>query len=327
MTARFSVVACLVGVALAGLGLRAQPPAKESRLLLALSSFRDRPKHPEVFLYEHDGVSQGKILGKIESANLRSDYRPSLTADGKLCVFASETENQTSKIFFYDLAGKKLLTYPTINDSPNALLHPSVTGDGSLVAFAAWDKTGSSTRWDVALYSVTEKKFREKPRFCVQAFDERMPAFSGDGRFVAYVSNARDGAGLTDVRLWDLTKDEAVPLPGLNSPSLDASPSLSRDGRFLAFVSDRPGGAGGRDVYLYDRQSAALVPLPGLNSVASEQTPSLSPDGRYLAFVSERFPGEGERDVYLYDRQTNKLLPTPGLNSKREDFDPCLAQP
>jgi len=296
------------------------------RLLIAFSSFRDRPKHPEIVLYEHDGVSQGKIRGKIDSANLRSDYHPSLTQDGKLCVFASETENQTSKIFFWDLADKKLLTLPAINDSPNALLHPSISGNGALVALAAWDKAGSSTRWDVQIYDVALKKFLDKPRFNNQYADERMPAFSGDGRLLAYSSNAKEGRGLNDVWLFDLLKQTDVPLPGLNSPGMDMTPSLSFDGRLVAFASDRPGGSGGRDIYLYDREDKKLLPLPHLNSVANEQTPSLSAEGRFLAFVSERFPGEGERDIYLYDRQAQKLLPTPGLNSKREDFDPCMIE-
>jgi Tol biopolymer transport system component len=320
-------LAYLTFVVLVPLGLLlAQPEPDKARLLIAFTSFRDRPKHPQISLYEHDGVGQGKIIGTIDTANLRSDYRPSLTLDGKLCVFASETENQTSKIFFWDLGEKKLLTFPAINDSPNALLHPSITGQGTHVAFAAWDKAGSSTRWDVQIYDVAAKKFLEKPRFNTQFADERMPAFSGDGRFLAYASNAKEGLGVSDVWLFDVQEQVNVPLPGLNSPSLDVSPSLSVDGRLIAFASDRPGGAGGRDIYLYDREVKKLIDLPGLNSVANEQTPSLSADGRFMTFVSERFPGEGERDVFLYDRRMQKLLPTPGLNSKREDFDPCVIE-
>jgi Tol biopolymer transport system component len=321
---RASAIAGIFLLAVSGISAQTVDGPK---LLIAFSSFRDRPKHPEIVLYEHDGVAQGKIRGKIDTTNLRSDYRPSLTLDGKLCVFASETENQTSKIFFWDFAEKKLLAFPAINDSPNALLHPSITGNGSHVAFAAWDKAGSSTRWDVQIYDALAKKFQEKPRFNTQFADERMPAFSGDGRFLAYSSNAKEGRGLSDIWLFDVKEQADVPLQGLNSPSMDVTPSLSLDGRLIAFASDRPGGAGGRDIYLFDRSDKKFLPLPGLNSVANEQTPSLSADGRFLAFVSERFPGEGERDVFLFDRQTQKLLSTPGLNSKREDFDPCVIEP
>jgi Tol biopolymer transport system component len=299
-----------------------QPPKR--KLLVAFSSYRDRPKHPQIYFYEHDGVAGGKIVGSIDTVNNRSDSQPSLSADGRLCVFASEKENETSRIFLWSSAEKKLVDLPKLNDSPNSQIHPALTGDGQRFAFAAWDRPGSSQRWDVLLYDVAGKKLIDLPGLGSPKFDERMPCVSGDGRWLAYVSNQPGGAGLSDIYLYDRTAAKIVAVPELNSSGMDITPSLSHDGNLVAFVSDRPGGAGGRDVYLFDRTAKKLVPLPGLNSVAHEQTPSLSPDGRYLAFVSERIAGEGERDIFLYDRETQKLLPTPGLNSKREDIDPCV---
>jgi Tol biopolymer transport system component len=310
----------VIGGALLGHPAFAQEAPK---LLLAYCSTRERPKYPQVYFYEHDGASQGKVVGSIETANMRSDSHPSLSADGRLCAFASEVENQVSKIFVHDRAARKLLDLPVINDSPNAQLHPSLSGKGDLLAFAAWDRPGASNRWDVLLYDVSAKKLLDRPRFNSPSIDERMPCFSADGRLLAYVSNDK-GGGLSDVVLHERGQEKALPLPQLNSAGLDATPSLSADGNLVAFASDRPGGAGGRDIYLYDRRAARLLPLPGLNSVGNEQTPSLSPDGRYLAFVAERISGAGERDVFLYDRAQGKLLQAPGLNSNREDFDPCV---
>ena len=40
----------------------AQKPASP-KLLIAFASYRDRPKHSNIFFYEHDGVATGKILG------------------------------------------------------------------------------------------------------------------------------------------------------------------------------------------------------------------------------------------------------------------------
>src|SRR6478672_8558666 len=96
------------------------PPAnaggsQPKRLLIAFSSYRDRPKHAQIYFYEHDGVSQGKIVGNIPTINNRQDYHPVLTKNGKLCVFASELENETSKIFLFDMAEKKLITPAKIN--------------------------------------------------------------------------------------------------------------------------------------------------------------------------------------------------------------------
>src|SRR5262245_52032614 len=52
-----------LGVHLVGI-LPAQEPAA-GKILLALSSYRERPKHPNIFFYEHDGVGAGKIVGSV----------------------------------------------------------------------------------------------------------------------------------------------------------------------------------------------------------------------------------------------------------------------
>ena len=305
-------------------------PMPKTRLLIAFASFRERPLHPKVYFYEHDGVSEGKILGSIDAVNQRSDYHPSLSHDGRWCAFASERENDVGRIQVWDVKEKKLLVgplpgdYPGLNQSPNGQLGPSLSGDGKLVAFAAWARPGTGSRWDVLLYDLAAKKLVDLPGVNTPNFDERMPALSGDGRYLAYTTNARGGAGLTDIYLFDRQEKKIDTLPEMNSPNMDVEPALSADGRLIAFVSDRAGGAGGRDIYLFDRVTRKFVPLPGLNSAAHEQSPSLSPDGRFIAFVSERIGGAGERDIYLYDRKLEKLLPTPGLNSKQEDFDPCV---
>jgi len=306
--------------------LFAQAPAEgpPRKLLIAFASFRDRPKQPQIYFYEHDGVAKGKIVGSISTVTNRSDSRPALSLDGRFCAFASELENETSKIFLWDIAEKKLVLLPKVNDSPNAQLHPTLTGDGLFLAFAAWDRAGSSQRWDVMGYDVKEQKFVDLPGLNSPKYDERMPCVSADGRWLAYVSNRPDGVGVSDIWLYDRKNGKGVAVPELNSPGMDITPSLSGDGNLVAFASDRPGGKGGRDIYLFDRQAKKFRALPGLNSPAQEQTPGLSADGRYIVFVSERFPGEGERDIFLYDREAGKLLPTPGLNSKREDIDPCV---
>jgi Tol biopolymer transport system component len=315
---------CLV--ALAVLPALVQTPAgpAKQKILIAFASYRDRPRHPKIYLYEHDGFAAGKVVDSIETVNNRSDYHPSLSLDGRYCAFASELENQTSRVLVWDFREKKLLTLPALNASPNAQLDPSLAEDGRLLAFAAWNRPGAGQRWDVLGYDLIAKKLRPWPGLNVTSSDARTPCLSADGNWLAFASNRKGGAGLTDIYLYSVARGELVPLPGLNSPHMEASPSLSDDGRLIAFVSDRPGGAGGRDIYLYDRTSGRLVELPGLNSAAHEQSPALSADGRYIVFVSERISGQGERDIFLYDRQAGKLLPTPGLNSRAEDIDPCV---
>ncbi len=296
----------------------------QPKLRIASSSYRRSERQPKVYFYDHDGGSRGKIAGTIETGNKERDSHAVLSADGDYCAFAHELENQVSQIFFWDAIGKKLVTLPTVNDSPNSQLCRTLSSDGTLLAFAAWSRPGSNQRWDILLYNVAAEQFVSLPRLNTQAYDERMPALSGDGKLLAFTSNSPDGVGSVDIYLYDVKTSTVIELPAVNSPNRNVEPTLSQTGRWVAFSSDRSGGLGGRDIYVYDRASAAFVDLPGLNSVAHEQSPFISADGRYIVFVSERISGEGERDIFLYDRQADKLLPTPALNAKSEDFDPSV---
>lgn len=317
--------ATLVPVLAAAPGSLAADPAP--RILIAFASYRDRPKHPNIYFYEHDGVATGKIVGMVggSPAKVADAYgHPTLTHDGKLCAFTHEVENQTGRIVFWDMKSQKVVEPATALASPNAQMNPTFAGSGKLLAFSAWNRPGAAQGWRIFLFDVEAQKLLDLPGLTGADTDERLPALSSDGRFLAYATNAKTGAGLTDVFLFDRQVNKVLPLPEMNSKAMDAEPSLSSDGKRIAFTSDRAGGAGGRDIYLFDRGTGKFIPLPGLNTPGHEYSPALSPDGRYLAFVSERLGGMGERDIYLYDRDTGKLLPTPGLNSRADDFDPCV---
>lgn len=328
---RFLVCFLLVAALLDG--APAQPAAESVKLLLAFSSTRERrdPPYPKIYFYEHDGVGAGKILGSVDSVSggvnkSRADMHPSMSRDGRFCAFCSQFGvADGGRVEIWDRKENKLVALPAVQENPKIhQMGAALSGDGKLVAYMAWARPGSTTRWGVFLYDVVGKKTIDPPALNREKFDQRMPALSGDGRWLAFASNAPGGKGATDIYLYDLAAKKTLPLAEMNSKNLDMQPALNGDGRLVAFSSDRPGGEGGRDIYLFDRLDRKFLPLPGLNSADHEQSPSLSADGRFLAFVSERLSGAGERDLYLYDRQTKKLLPTPGLNSKEDDFDPCV---
>jgi Tol biopolymer transport system component len=319
-----SVVLCLCLVFVAAAPSVQKPAAK---LLIAFASYRDRPKYPHIYFYQHDGVATGKIIGAVGTPKgiASAEGQPSLSHDGRYCAFTYEIENKTSRISCWDLKEQKFVELPVLNDSETAVLGPSFSANGNLIAFTTWNRRGGpGPGWHVFLFDRSAKKLTDLPGLNSQAADDRMPALSGDGRWVAFASNRKGGMGLTDIYLYDRQAGKGVLTPGLNSPFTEVEPSLNADGSLTAFASERPHGAGGRDIYLFNRVTGTLVPSPTLNTLAQEYSPRLSPDGRFLVFVSERVDGQGERDVYLYDRDTERLLPTPGLNSKTEDFDPTV---
>ncbi len=303
-------------------------------LLIAFASFRTRSDAGNIFFYKHDGVSKGELLEPLptESPRRRSDYRPSLCADGRLCAFAIQyREVVPGELRLWDMRAKKLLTLPDRNKSGSDA-QPAMSGDGRWMAFCGWQRPGGLGAHDLFLYDLKENRLVDLPNLNTE-YDEQAPALSQDGRWLAYITNRPlSGAGfpgMARICLYDRSTGQDVPLPGMAMPPFrDCEPSLSGDGRYLAFTSHRPdpdGSEGPGSIYLYDRSAAAFVALPGLNSASHDCQPSLSPGGRFLAFTSERFDGMGQRDLYLYDIKTRKLLPTPGLNHASEEFEASIA--
>ncbi|MDA1015226.1 MAG: hypothetical protein O3A00_12335 [Planctomycetota bacterium] len=320
---------CLIwGIAVTALSVPSESTAadKLSRptLVISLTSFRDDNRYANVFRYELSPTGEGKFTGKVTPGGKRSDHHPSLGQDGSMCVFAGEVVGAVNQILSWDFSAKKSILLPMLNSNSTAQMAPSYCSSAGLIAFEAWNRPGNSGRWDILLYDIATKRFLDSPRLNTAKFDERKPALSPNGKWIAFTSNALGSESLTDIRLYDRERADTIALPGLNSTAMDSEPSLSDDGRWLAFVSDRPGGSGVRDIYLYDRLSRQLVALPGLNSPGQEQSPSISRDGRFIAFVSERLDAAGERDIFLYDRLAKQLVPTPGLNSAGDEYDPCV---
>src|SRR5262249_48699097 len=99
----------------------AEQPAAP-KLLIRFGSYRRPPKHPNIFFYEHDGIGEGKMAGKVGTQrNVASaEGHPSLSADGRFCAFTFELENNTGRIYFWDRKEQKLVEHAEMNSSPNA---------------------------------------------------------------------------------------------------------------------------------------------------------------------------------------------------------------
>lgn len=163
------------------------------------------------------------------------------------------------------------------------------------------------------------------------------PAVSGDGRFVAFDSEATnlvrgDRNRTTDVFVRDLVRRRTVRASvrsdgkALNGSS--EQPAISGDGRIVAFTVRRlrsrtqalqhiyvrnlsTGRTTRADAHVRDR-NGRRVPASHLY----DTTPTVSADGRYVAFVATRFngprrraAGHGDSDylgAILYDRRTGR---------------------
>jgi hypothetical protein len=150
-------------------------------------------------------------------------------------------------------------------------------------------------------------------------------ALSGDGRFVAFSSDATnlvpgDTNGLRDVfvrdRLLGTTIAVSVDASGVPGNASSGWPAVSGDGRFVAFVSDCsnlvPGDTNGtadvfvRDLMLGTTERASLG-SGGVQANGGAESVAISSDGRFVAFGSvatNLVAGDtnGIGDIFLRDR-------------------------
>jgi uncharacterized repeat protein (TIGR01451 family) len=162
-----------------------------------------------------------------------------------------------------------------------------------------------------------------------------MPAISGDGRFVAFVSLAdnlvpSDTNGFADTfvhdRLTNVTERVSVSNRGRQGNNhsgligVAAYPAVSADGRFVAFVSQADNLVSGdrnvnADVFVRDRLLGTTERVT-VNSAGEEadlggEGPAINADGRFVAFQSQAqnlVPGGNPfpfvDQVYVHDRET-----------------------
>lgn len=189
----------------------------------------------------------------------------------------------------------------------------AISGNGRYVAFQSGTTNlvaGDTTSGENQDLFVHDRKTGKTTRVSVgihgtEANDTSFqPAFSADGRFVAFTSAAsnlipNDTNNSNDVFVYDQTtrKLERVSIAsgGGQGNGMSWQPAISADGRRVAFTSSAsnlvPNDTNGNsDIFIFDRQThqTRLVSV-GKNGGAARGTsdrPAISADGRAVAFES-----------------------------------------
>ena len=207
---------------------------------------------------------------------------------------------------------------------------PSISGDGSLVAFVSQSTnfvtgvSGSQIYVHNRQTNQIEVISRDSDTTVVNEGDaiSSDPAISADGRFVAFVSQSSNlvlGVSGQQVYLRDRQTGQTTLVSSNSSGAtsnglVNIAPAISSDGQFIAFVSNATNlvtGVNGQQVYLRDRVAGTTSLISKDNSPLPVQgnddgnTPTVSSDGRYVAFASLATnlgtPG-GNQQIYLHDR-------------------------
>ncbi len=163
-------------------------------------------------------------------------------------------------------------------------LAPCFAPDGRSVVYCAHQKPNLVSL--VRLELVRGTREAVFPSMTAHQFD---PAFSPDGRFLAYSMSS--GSPQLVLVIHDFRDGTDAQFRPLDARATARSPRFMPNGSRIVFtLSD----AGGRQIASVDRSGRNLVPLTRSNGINC--WPSISPDGGQIAFASSR---DGHFQLYV----------------------------
>lgn len=284
-------------------------------------------------------MSTGGARGELGS------FLPAMSADGRFVAFYSGSSNLVPgdtndrwDVFVRDRAAgtTERVSVATGGAQGNGnAWFPSISADGRVVGFESFSSNlvpgDTNNVYDVFVH---DRVSGETERVSVSSSETQasthpnggsysLPAISGDGRVVAFYSDASnlvpgDANQIGEVFVRDLDADRteraSVATDGTETDGEAVGPRLSPDGRFVGFWTTGRLGPGDTNVwfdsYIHDRLLGATervsVGSDGAEGDGDATGPVLGPDARHVAFPSTAttlVPGGGPwLTIYARDR-------------------------
>ncbi len=256
----------------------------DGNLMVYLS---DRGLYNDLYLAS---AIDGKVIKKLVSGERSSSFESlrylqtalSWSPDGKLITFAAKVGGEDA-IYLFDVEEKKVVRRLTFG--LDGILSPSFSPDGNRLVFVGLD----GGRSDLFLTDVEGQKLE---RLTQDRFADRDPAWSPDGRYVAFTTDRGPRTnfrtlefGDFKIATYDLETEQIRVLPGQSGKNVN--PQWSPDGTKIAFVSDRSGIS---NLFMVDVATAEAFQLTNLLTGVSGITESSPPitwsnNGKRLLFT------------------------------------------
>jgi TolB protein len=270
------------------------------------SVLRNDLKFENLFKFVPESLFSALPAGSPDSPNLE-DWR-SVGATVLVITRAQVTGGELAvELKVHNVqSGQALLTkrYAGRSDNPRVFAHMASDDIMALtsyrgvartrIAFTS-DRDATRDRRMKELYLMDYDGFNPK-RFTVNRSLNILPAWSPDGRALAYVSYRQT---FPDVFVASIFEGKSLNLTQGNGQSF--APSFSPDGKRVAYASNR---SGNFEIWVANADGTGARKIT--NSASSETAPTWSPTGAEIAFTSDR---TGAPQIYVMDSE--------GLNVRR----------
>ncbi len=223
----------------------------------------------------------------VEHAEVNSNvYRGVFTVsqNGILAYQAGGSLGQNAELLWFDRSGKQIGE----TGEPGALYTPSLSPDDRKLAVRV-TAPGAGTVNNIWIYDLAEGI---KTRLTFSSANDGVPAWSPDGKTIAFASN-RSG----ELHLYEKAADGT----GSTSPLVvdnarEILPSFSSDGRYLIYERFAAQKGSHEEIWAMPlfggRKPFVVVQNPQFDVGMS----ALSPDGKWLAYESAE---SGQREIYV----------------------------
>ncbi len=304
----------------------------------------------DVFVYDRQTGLNSRVSVSSDGAQGNFDSRyPNLSADGRFIVFFSLSStlvagdtNGFTDVFVHDRQTGVTSRVSVSSEGVQANYGSSnavISADGRYVAFEsmAYNLVTSDNDLLSDIF-IHDRQTGVTSLVSVRSDGTKgnrsshFPSLSGDGRYVAFDSEATnlvddDINGCYDVFLHDqqtgLTTRISVAPDGSEANGDSVNPVLSADGGYVAFTSLASNLIAGdtnhrHDIFVRDLQAGATtritVSSDGTQANHYSEYPAISSNGRYVAFqsfASNLVTGDtnNKYDVFIHDRQVPLLTP------------------
>ena len=299
----------------------------------------------DIFLHDRQtGVTERVNVDAGGAQATGTSQFPAISADGNYVAYLSDATNLVAgdtngfrDVFVRDRAAAVTQRASVdsaevqANNSSHDFFPPSISATGRYVAFGcsasnlvAGDVNGGGDIFVRDLQLGTTERVSLGAGGVEGNNSSIYGVISGDGRFVAFSSNASnlapDANFWTDIfvrdRLTATTQIVSVATGGGAANAYNLDPAISADGRIVAFYGDSTNLVAGDlnatyDVFTHDRATGVTervsVSTTGIEGNGSSGYPNLSGDGRFVSFgsASSNLVGgdtNGFFDAFVRDR-------------------------